>query len=97
MIRIATACGVGMGSSLILRMHTEDVLKELAVEADVEAMDAPQAKAARVDLVLTSPSLVDVISGGYAVVLPISNYLDKELIKAALIQFFDERGIPHQG
>ncbi|MFN2148928.1 MAG: PTS sugar transporter subunit IIBC, partial [Anaerolineales bacterium] len=36
MIHIATACGAGMGSSLVLRMYTEDVLKELGVEADVE-------------------------------------------------------------
>ena len=35
MIQIATACGVGMGSSLVLRMYTEDVLKELGVEARV--------------------------------------------------------------
>jgi len=97
MLRIATACGVGMGSSLILRMHTEDVLKELGVDADVEAMDAPQAKAARVDLVLTSPSLVEVVSGGHAVVKPVSNYLDKTLIRAALVEFFDAEGIDYEG
>ncbi len=96
MIHIATACGVGMGSSLVLRMYTEDVLKELGVEAKVEAMDVPQAKGAKVDLVLTSPALVDNVSGGRAKIKPISNYIDKSLIKAALIEYFEEEGIPYK-
>jgi PTS system ascorbate-specific IIB component len=95
MIHIATACGVGMGSSLVLRMYTEDVLKELGVEAKVEAMDVPQAKGAKVDLVLTSPALVEVVSGGRGVVKGISNYIDKSLIRAALIEYFEENDIPY--
>lgn len=95
MIHIATVCGVGMGSSLILRMYTEDVLKEIGVQAKVEAMDASQGKSARVDLILTSPSLVETVSGGKAVVKPIHNYIDKSLIKEKLIEFFEERDIPY--
>jgi PTS system ascorbate-specific IIB component len=95
MIHIATACGVGMGSSLVLRMYTEDVLKELGVEANVEAMDVSQAKGAKVDLVLTSPALVEVVSGGMAIVKGVSNYIDKSLIRAALIEYFEENGIPY--
>ncbi len=38
MIRIITVCGVGMGSSLLLRMYTEDVIKELGVEAKSEGL-----------------------------------------------------------
>lgn len=84
-----------MGSSLVLRMYTEDVLKELGVEARVEAMDVPQAKGSKVDLVLTSPSLIEVVSGGKAIVKGVSNYIDKSLIRAALIEFFEEKGIPY--
>ena len=76
-------------------MYTEDVLKELGVKANVEAMDVPQAKGAKVDLVLTSPSLVEVVSGGKGVVKGISNYIDKSLIRAALIEYFEENDIPY--
>jgi PTS system ascorbate-specific IIB component len=96
MILIATACGAGMGSSLVLRMYAEDVLKELGVKASVEAMDVPQVKGAKVDLVLTSPALVDNVSGGRAKVKPISNYVDKSLIRAALIEYFEEEGVPYK-
>jgi len=35
-LKVVAACGVGMGSSLILKMNVEDVLKELNVPATVE-------------------------------------------------------------
>ncbi|HSB65464.1 MAG TPA: PTS sugar transporter subunit IIB [Anaerolineales bacterium] len=84
MIRIVTACGVGMGSSLILRMYTEDVIKVLGLQANVEALDVSQARGAKADLILTSPALVSVVSGGNAIVKSISNYIDKGLIKQSL-------------
>lgn len=96
MIKIATACGVGMGSSLVLRMYTEDVVKLLGLQAKVEALDVSQARGAKVDLILTSPRLVSVVSGGNAIVKSISNYIDKGLIKQALIEFCQEKGIPYQ-
>lgn len=96
MIKIATACGVGMGSSLVLRMYTEDVVKLLGIQAKVEALDVSQARGAKVDLILTSPRLVSVVSGGNAIVKSISNYIDKGLIKQALIEFCQEKGIPYQ-
>ncbi len=96
MIRIVTACGVGMGSSLILRMYTEDVIKVLGLQANVEALDVSQARGAKADLILTSPALVSVVSGGNAIVKSISNYVDKGLIKKALIEFCNEKGIPYK-
>ena len=51
MIEIVTACGVGMGTSLLLRMYTEDVIKILGVEARVQALDASQAKGSKADLI----------------------------------------------
>ncbi len=92
MIRIAAVCGVGMGSSLLLRMYTEDVLRELGIEASVEALDASLARGARVDLILTSPVLVEACSGGQAAVKGIRNFVDKNLIRAALQEFLHERG-----
>lgn len=93
---IVTVCGVGMGSSLVLRMYTEDVLKELGVQAKVEAMDVSQARGAKADLILTSLALVQACSGGKAAVKGVKSYIDKSLIKAALIEFMAERGIPYE-
>lgn len=96
MIQIVTACGAGMGSSLVLRMYTEDVIKVLGIQARVQALDVSQARGAKVDLILTSPALVASVSGGNAAVKGISNYIDKGLIKKALIEYCQEKGIPYK-
>lgn len=93
MIEIVTACGVGMGTSLLLRMYTEDVIKLLGVEARVQALDASQAKGSRADLILTSPALVEVCSGGKADVKVIKNFTDKEEIRSVLVEFFTSKGL----
>ncbi|WP_299029829.1 PTS sugar transporter subunit IIB [uncultured Thermanaerothrix sp.] len=93
MLTILTVCGVGMGSSLLLRMYTEDVLKELGIEAQVQASDATQARGARVDLILTSPALVPVCSGGHAPVRAIKSFVNKEEIRNVLTEFLKEKGL----
>jgi len=93
MIEIITACGVGMGTSLLLRMYTEDVLKVLGVEARVQALDASQAKGSRADLILTSPALVDVCSGGKAEVVAIKSFVNKDEIRAVLVEFLTSKGL----
>jgi PTS system ascorbate-specific IIB component len=77
-------------------MYTEDVVKLLGLQARVEALDVSQARGAKVDLILTSPRLVSVVSGGTAVVKSVSNYIDKGLIKQALIEYCEEKGIPYK-
>ena len=93
MIEIVTACGVGMGTSLLLRMYTEDVLKVLGVEARVEALDASQARGSRADLILTSPALVEVCSGGNAEVKAIKSFTNKDEIRSVLIEFLTSKGL----
>lgn len=93
MIEIITACGVGMGSSLILRMYTEDVLKELGVDARVQALDASQARGARADLILTSPALEQVCSGGKAEVGVIKSFINKDEIRSVLIDFLTSKSL----
>jgi len=93
MIEIVTACGVGMGSSLLLRMYTEDVLKDLGLEARVEALDASQARGARADLILTSPALEEVCSGGKAEVAVIKSFINKAEIRSVLVDFFSSKGL----
>jgi len=93
MLKIMTVCGVGMGTSLLLRMNTEDVLKELGVEARVEAQDANQARGARVDLILTSPPLVEACSGGRAEVRVIKSFINKDEIRSVLVEFLKEKGL----
>ena len=86
-----TVCGAGQGTSLLLRMNTEDVLRQLGIKGQVEASDVTSAVGARADLILASPLLVKNLSSAKAPVLPIKNYLDKSEIKAALQEFLSRK------
>ena len=94
MIKIITACGAGMGSALILRMMTEDVVKEMGIDADVEAMDASQARGAKCDLVLTAELLVDVVRSPHHETLSVTNYMDKSSIREQLEKFCISHDMP---
>jgi len=97
MITITTACGAGQGSSLVLRMYTEDVIKEMGIEASVEALDASMAKSQRCDLVLTSKALVEVVSDpSRHETRWVTNYIDKNSIRQQLEEYCDEHKIPYK-
>lgn len=91
-LRILTVCGVGQGSSLILRMYVEDVLKELGLNAEVQVADVATAKSTPADLILVSPHLAGNLSGTEAPVCPIKNFTSKAEIKEALQDFMGRNG-----
>jgi len=96
MIEIKTACGAGQGSSLVLRMWTEDVVKEMGIEARVESMDVSAARSAKCDLVLTSKALVEVVSSPNHETRWVTNYIDKVSIREQLEAFCDGHGISYK-
>lgn len=84
---ILTVCGVGQGSSLILRMFVEDVLREMGVSADVQAADVATAKSLHADLILVSPHLAGNLSGSQGPVRAVKNFVNKAEIREVLKEF----------
>ncbi|MCS6962630.1 PTS sugar transporter subunit IIB [Thermoflexus sp.] len=91
-LRIATVCGVGMGSSLILKMTVEDALRELGIPGRVEHMDLSSVRSAPVDVIVAQPLHTEELKGLNALVIPVTNFLDKEGIKRALVAKLREAG-----
>jgi PTS system ascorbate-specific IIB component len=85
-MKILAVCGVGMGSSLILRMNIEAVLRENGVDASVEHSDVTGAKGADVDYIATSKDLADTFDGDDERIMVINNFIDKNEIKEVLVQ-----------
>lgn len=83
-MKILCVCGLGQGTSLILRMNVETVLKELGVEADVEHMDVSSASGTAADHIVTSNELAQSLTGTDANLIIVNNYFDQEEIKTAL-------------
>lgn len=85
-MKIVAICGAGIGSSGILRVNAERVLRKLDLEADVTAADIASLAdvAADAQIILTSAEFVDAIGKTYADVIVIDNYFDTAELEAKL-------------
>jgi len=85
-VKIVTICGAGIGSSGILKVNAERVLKKLDLNASVVAVDlASLAEVAQdAQVILTSAEFVDAIGKTWADVIVIDNYFDTEELTAKL-------------
>jgi PTS system ascorbate-specific IIB component len=83
-VRILAICGVGQGTSLILKMNIEEVVKDLGQEAKVDFMDVSSATGDKANIIVTNPQLAPRLEGHDAEVVVVRNYLDKEEIREAL-------------
>ena len=84
-MKILTVCGLGMGSSLILKMNVEAVLKQHGIQASVEHMDVSSAASANADVVITNAELVDNLKHLSCPVVVVNNYIDAGEITQALV------------
>lgn len=85
-MKIVAICGAGVGTSGILKVNAERVLKRLDIEADVTASDVAGVALAAADaqVILTSPELVDKIGKTFADIVVINNYFDLEELSEKL-------------
>lgn len=86
MKRIVTLCGVGVGTSGILKVNAERVLERLGIDASVTATDVDnvQKDAEDAQVILTSPELVSRIGQTFADIVEIENYFDLSEIERKL-------------
>jgi PTS system ascorbate-specific IIB component len=80
-MKIIAVCGMGIGTSVLLKMNAEKVLRQLGVEATVEAADVETARASRdAQILLTTPDLVERLQGLPSEVIAIEHFFDLEEI-----------------
>ncbi|WP_129661278.1 PTS sugar transporter subunit IIB [Rothia halotolerans] len=81
-MKIVTVCGMGIGTSVLLKMNTEKALRALDLDGEVEAADIGVARgmARSAQIVLTSAELAEEIGDVSAQVIVIDNFTDSEEI-----------------
>jgi ascorbate PTS system EIIB component len=79
-VKIIAICGAGIGSSGILKVNAERVLKRLDIDAHVMAADIATLPSVIGDaqVILTSSEFVDAIGKTFADVVVIDNYFDTQ-------------------
>ncbi|TFC17362.1 PTS sugar transporter subunit IIB [Cryobacterium algoritolerans] len=90
-MKIIAVCGMGIGTSVLLKMNTEKVLRKLGIDADVEAADIGVARgmARDAEIVLTSEDLAAQIGDVSATVIVIDNFFDLVEIEDKLTAAID--------
>lgn len=85
-MKIICVCGMGIGTSILLKMNTDNALDKLGLSGDVEAADIGTAKgaASTADLVLTSAEMAEELEGISAPVRVITNFMDVDEIAKAI-------------
>jgi PTS system ascorbate-specific IIB component len=84
-MKILSVCGNGLGSSLILKMAVEKVLKSENIKANVVVSDLGNAKGLDADYIVASPEIAERLKEHKATVIAIKNMMDKNEIKEKLI------------
>jgi PTS system ascorbate-specific IIB component len=85
-VKIIAVCGMGIGTSVLLKINAEKVLKMLDIEATVEAADMSTARKASFDaqIILTTPELVESLKGVNAEIISIDHFFDLEELNIKL-------------
>lgn len=85
-MKIIAVCGMGIGTSVLLKINAEKVLKLLDLEATVDAADIASVRKVSFDsqIILTTPDLVDQLQGLKAEIIPIQRVFDLEELSIKL-------------
>ncbi|MHB9145763.1 MAG: PTS sugar transporter subunit IIB [Symbiobacteriia bacterium] len=81
-MKILTVCGMGFGTSLMLKMFIQDVLKELGIRADVDATDLGSVKGSPADFIVAPSDMKTHLDGFSVPVVFIDNLIDKKEIRS---------------
>lgn len=84
MLRALVACRTGMGSSMMLKIKVEQVIRENNWDIEVEHNEISAAKYFDGDILITMEDLADEFEGASYKVIGIKNLMDKEEIKDKL-------------
>lgn len=90
-MKIATLCGMGFGTSMMLKLFIEDVFKAEGITGhQIIPWDLSSFKGQQVDLIVAPTDMESHLKGSETMVVYIKNLVDKQEIKekitAALIE-----------
>lgn len=93
-MKLLAVCGMGIGTSIILKTNAEQALQNLGVDGEVEVADIGTARGAAVtaDVVLTSAELAAELGEVEAEVVVVDNFVDVDEITGKLSAAVRARG-----
>ncbi|MDN6281719.1 MAG: PTS sugar transporter subunit IIB [Corynebacterium sp.] len=90
MIEIATVCGMGLGTSMMLASQIRGLLEEEGIDGKVQPIDLGSFKSQPSDIVVTTSAMADQVGGTRATVVAIDNLVDKDEIRTKVLSAVNE-------
>ena len=85
-LEVITVCGVGMGTSLIMRRTAEEVFKDLGLHAHVQATDVSSARGMTADMLIGQSMHTSEFTGGhFPMVVTVDNFIDKKEMREKIL------------
>ncbi|KAA9242074.1 PTS sugar transporter subunit IIB [Aerococcus tenax] len=88
---INTVCGNGLGSSLILKINVDKILKELGIDAQVEAKDVGSVPSSDAELFVTTTQFKPNLENLEKNIIYVNNVMDKDVLREQLEDYFSNR------
>jgi PTS system ascorbate-specific IIB component len=87
-MKIITACGLGTGTALFLKMTVDSILKKEGIDATVETADSTLAPTIDADIIVTARDLKARFAGRARAreIIAIDNYGNREEIRQKLLE-----------
>lgn len=85
MLEIVTVCGAGVGSSMMMRLFTQEILDEEGIEGTVDASDISSVSPDNYDILITTSDFAEALRTSSAKIIRIDNMMDKEYLKEQLL------------
>ncbi|MDD7306116.1 MAG: PTS sugar transporter subunit IIB [Peptoniphilaceae bacterium] len=89
MKKVLCVCGVGQGTSLLLKMNVADILQEKGIYADVDNCDLTSASGENADLIVTNSEFAKQINNDAPIVI-VENYFDKNEIREKIEKYLNK-------
>jgi len=87
-MKILAVCGMGVGTSLILKMQLQKALESIGADADIDITDIISARgqAMNKDLIVTTKDLAEQLGDIEQPILIITNFMDIEAMTEGIKQ-----------
>ncbi len=91
-MRIATLCGMGFGTSMMLKLFIDEILKAEGIKAETVPWDLGTFKGQNADIVVAASDMAMHLKNANATVVLIRNLVDKQEIKEKILAAIKECG-----
>lgn len=91
-VKVLCVCGLGMGSSLILRMTVETAVNRMRLNAEIDHTDLSSARSMEPDVVVGQGMHTDEPEGVAPVIVSVDDFLDDAVVEEKLRAAFSAVG-----